>query len=147
MVHKVIDAFNIFADTDVGTLNHNSNGGDFNINFNNTKIDLRDGQSFRISLINFNMSKTFTNVNRYNNRFCLKTAEQPTPLVLSLASTNHKNLRSLVENFALIVKQPLLAYSNAAGGTADEVETVIISPSVSATLEGGSDNILRLIQT
>ena len=142
MTDKVVDSFNIFVDTDQGTLNSSSNGTDYELNLGNSKIDIRKGQHFKVSLLNFNMYKTFTNVNRYNSDFVIKTSAQA-PISLSLPDVNHKTLRTLVEDFGLVLKSPLLAWAQAAGSNADTVEVEVITPTATATLEGGSTNILK----
>ena len=82
MTDKIVDSFNIFVDTDQGSINSSSNGVDYELNLGNSKIDIRKGQHFKISLLNFSMYKTFTNVNRYNSDFVIKTSAQA-PITLA----------------------------------------------------------------
>ena len=142
MTDKIVDSFNIFVDTDQGSVNSSSNGVDYELNLGNSKIDIRKGQHFKVSLLNFNMYKTFTNVNRYNSDFVIKTTTQD-PITLSLPHVNHQTIRTIIDDFGLIMKGPLLVWAQEAGSNADGVNVEVISPSATATLEGKSDNIIR----
>lgn len=142
MSDKVVDSFNIFIDTDQGNnLIPSSNGVDYELNLGNSKIDIRKGQHFKISLLNFNMYKTFTNVNRYNSEFKLKIGVYSK--VLKLTHTNHKTIRAIVDDFALKLKNDLLSYAQANGSLADDAIVVVEIPTETATLDGGSDNIIK----
>ena len=66
---KIIDSFNIYTCSDRGEENPSSTGDVFELNMNNSKIDIQKGQFFRLSLVNFNMFKPFTNINSANDRF------------------------------------------------------------------------------
>lgn len=142
MADKIVDSFNIFCDTDGGSLNTSSNGVDYELNLANSKIDIRKGQHFKISLLNFSMYKTFTNVNKYNGDFVIKTSAQ-SPVSLSLPCVNHKTIRSIAEDFGLVMKAPLLSWAQAAGSNADAVVVEVLTPDATATLEGKSDGRIR----
>ena len=70
---KIIDSFNIYTCTDRGEENLSTKPGEFELNMSNSKIDIQKGQFFRLSLVNFNMFKPFTNINSCNDRFLLYT--------------------------------------------------------------------------
>lgn len=142
MSDKVVDSFNIFIDTDQGNnLIPSSNGVDYELNLGNSKIDIRKGQHYKISLLNFNMYKTFTNVNLYNSEFKLKIGDYSKKL--NLTHTNHKTIRTIVDDFALKLKDDLLSYAKANGSLADDAIVFVEIPTETATLDGGSDNIIK----
>ena len=47
---KIIDSFNIYTCSDRGEENPSSTGDVFELNMNNSKIDIQKGQFFRLSL-------------------------------------------------------------------------------------------------
>jgi hypothetical protein len=143
MSDKIVEAFNIFIDTDKGTLNPASSGADYEMNLGNSRMDIRKGQHLRLKLINFSMNKSFTNINKYNDQFVFKTTQNTTPLILELPNNNYKTIRALMEAFATLMPATLLAYSIAEGGLADAVDIVYITPSPTDTVEGNSDNFMR----
>ena len=143
MGDKIVEAFNIFVDTDKGTLNPASSGTDYEMNLGNSRMDVRKGQHLRLKLINFSMYKTFTNINNFNDQFTLKTNENTTPTVITLPNNNYKTIRTMMEAFAGKLSDVLLPASNTAGGTADSIEIVYITPTQIDTLEGNSDSFIR----
>jgi len=70
-MESVVKSFNIFVDTDRGTHTGTCTADDFELNLNRVNIDADKGQFLRLSVQNFSMSKNWTNVNKYNNKFRL----------------------------------------------------------------------------
>ena len=68
-MESVVKSFNIFVDTDRGTHTGTCTADDFELNLNRVSIDADKGQFLRLSVQNFSMSKNWTNVNKYNNKF------------------------------------------------------------------------------
>mgnify|MGYP003143912369 CR=1 FL=1 len=143
MADKIVQSFNIFADTDKGTLNSSSNGMDYELNLANSKIDIRKGQHIKLSLINFSMYKSFTNVNKFNNTFAVKCNAATTPIQLNMPSKNYKTIRGVMEGFAFVLNTIMLNYASAGGSSANATEIVYSTPSTTDTLEGNTDNIIR----
>ena len=63
-----INSFNIYLDTDYGSIGDSDN---FEVHLGRNNITCEDGQMIRISLESFNMYKSFANVNTYNNQFLI----------------------------------------------------------------------------
>ena len=129
MADKIVQSFNIFADTDKGTLNSSSNGMDYELNLANSKIDIRKGQHIKLSLINFSMYKSFTNINKFNNTFAIKCNAAATPIQLNMPSKNYKTIRGVMEGFAFVLNTIMLTYAAAGGSSANATEIVYSTPS------------------
>ena len=101
---KIIDSFNIYTCSDRGEENPSSTGDVFELNMNNSKIDIQKGQFFRLSLLNFNMFKPFTNINSANDRFLLHTVASNTNNAtngeVSIPHGNYKTVNSITKAFS-----------------------------------------------
>ena len=102
---NVIESFNIFLDSDRGDANSSSTGTDYDVVFNPVNINIDKGQMMKLSLINFNMFKNFTNIHNDNNKFVLDV--DGTLSTHALPFKNYKNVYDLVADFADIIKTVL----------------------------------------
>ena len=143
---KIIDSFNIYTCSDRGEENPSSTGDVFELNMNNSKIDIQKGQFFRLSLINFNMFKSFTNINSTNDRFLLHTIDDntgnPTNGEVTIPHGNYKTVNSIMTAFSKALRNELLIRAQAAGSAATNVNTSDQKPDTTDTAEGDSDNII-----
>ena len=142
---KIIDSFNIYTCSDRGDATPNSTGDEFELNMNNAKIDIQKGQFFRLSLVNFNMFKSFTNVNKCNDRFLLHTTAGGVANngQLTIPHGNYKSVHSLMNAFSKVLRDELLIRAKAVtGSTVDECDIDNKTPDTNDTAEGDSDNIM-----
>lgn len=143
---KIIDSFNIYTCSDRGEENPNTKGDEFELNMNNSKIDIQKGQFFRLSLVNFNMFKPFTNINNTNDRFLLRTVDLNTFTAnngeVTIPHGNYKTVNSIMKAFSKAVRDELLIRAQAAGSAAVDVNTSDQKPEATDTAEGDSDNII-----
>ena len=71
MGEKVVETYNIFLNSDDAI----NNGQNYDFQFGNNIVQTRNkAQSIRLSVSNFNMVKTWCNVNQYNNGLILRSA-------------------------------------------------------------------------
>lgn len=143
---KIIDSFNIYTCSDRGEENPNTKGDEFELNMNNSKIDIQKGQFFRLGLVNFNMFKPFTNINSTNDRFLLHTVDNntgnPTNGEVTIPHGNYKTVNSIMTAVSKLIRTELLARAQAAGSNATNVNTANQKPEATDTAEGDSDNII-----
>lgn len=141
---KIIDSFNIYTCSDRGEENPSSTGDEFELNMNNSKIDIQKGQFFRLSLVNFNMFKPFTNINSTNDRFLLHTTHQGVANngEVTIPHGNYKTVNSIMTVFAKALRDQLLVRAQAAGSAATQCDISDKEPGSDVTAEGDSDNII-----
>ena len=142
---KIIDSFNIYTCSDRGEENPSSTGDVFELNMNNSKIDIQKGQFFRLSLINFNMSKSFTNINSTNDRFILYTKDilgvnNYTQIIIP--HRNYRSINSITTAFSKAIRDVLLLRAQQGGSQATDVNTSDQKPDTTDTADGDSDNII-----
>ena len=92
---KVIETYNLFLNSDDAI----NNGQNYDFAFGNNLIQTRNkAQSIRLSVSNFNMVKTWNNVNQYNNGLIFKNAGGA-PFAYNLTNQNVADVRDLATNF------------------------------------------------
>ena len=143
---KIIDSFNIYTCSDRGEENPSSTGDVFELNMNNSKIDIQKGQFFRLSLVNFSMFKPFTNINNTNDRFLLRTVDVNTNTAnngeVTIQHGNYKTVNSIMKAFSKALRDELLIRAQAANSTATDCDISDKQPASDVTAEGDSDNII-----
>ena len=108
MANVVANSYNIIIDTE-RCLNSRSDGDSIYLSLNQTPIECADNQYIRLSLQNFSMYKSHTNVNPNNNMFRI-THDGATPqndLSLYLPPANYSSLNDISSTFANILAEQL----------------------------------------
>ena len=144
MGENVVSSFNLFIDTDRGSPGSNSTGDDYQLNLNSVNLDADKGQIIRMTVNNFSMYKSFTNVNAHNSRFILRTggaqvAHQQTKL--HLPHRNHDTIRNLAGDFGETLRVKLLEFATDQNSTANKVVISNITPLQNAGVAGTSNNV------
>ena len=144
MADKVVNAFNIFVDTQLGELVSSSNGLEYQLSLNALNIDAKANQIVRLSLQNFCMPKVFTNVNSLNSSFILRTNKATTSL--DVAHQNYALIRDFATSFGNVVADQLVADSKTITPANDvSYATVTVnSPSSSVSITGTSNNVIQI---
>lgn len=139
-MEQVVQSFNIFVDTDRGDGVHK--GDDFTLNLNDVNIEATNEQHVRITVTNFSMYKTFTNVNANNSRFTIRTDADVGHV--DLPHRNHESIHKLAEDFAETVKDEVVRQAIVNGSTATQNNTIIslLQPSSATAPAGTSNNII-----
>ena len=98
MADKVIETYNIFLNSDDAI----NNGQNYDFAFGNNIIQTRNkAQSIRLSVSNFNMIKTWVNVNITNNSVYLRSNLGTGVFAFNIPTSNYGDLNSLCNAFAV----------------------------------------------
>lgn len=150
-METITKSFNIFVDTALGDEYDGSTGNNYMLNFNNLAIDAPEDAFFRLSLVDFCMLKSFTNVNTHNSKFILQltnTSDVATAYELEIPHKNYATLHDLATEFYTVVGNKIIAYVNAqTAGTLDAVVLSNVNPDSSAGISGTSNNVLNATLT
>jgi len=153
MSEQIVSSFNVFVDSDRGSPNSISKGDDYHLNLTGVNLDAEKGQIIRLTVNNFSMYKTFTNVNAHNSKFILRNSQVTTGTQLELPPKNHDTIHKIALDFANTLKTQLLTDSKAKQTAASntlpascEIEEVngvkTITPVASAGVAGTSNNVI-----
>jgi len=138
MSEQIVSSFNIFVDSDRGSPNSISKGDDYHLNLTGVNLDAEKGQIIRLTVNNFSMYKTFTNVNAHNSKFILRNSQATTQL--ELPHKNHDTIRAIAQDFAETLKTQLLI--DASAGSATSIDISNLTPVASAGIAGTSPNVI-----
>jgi hypothetical protein len=154
MGEVITNSYNLFVDT---SRNHNSGskGDDFVVNLQDAGVHAGDGEHIRLTLDNFSMAKTFSNVNPNNSRLRLRGTSDGTTfwddgsnldfLDFDVDDANYMSRNDLAQNFAkkLIAALNTLSGSVSSGGpgtfSLDESSNKLKPESAA----GETDNIIQ----
>ena len=138
MAENVVNTYNVFVDSSRGH-SANSKGDDFELNLGHTNVVADEGQYIRLSLNNFSMHKTFTDINDSNNTFKLQciTSSGASEIDRTIAKKNYTTLNALANAFADAVGNGIVAQTSAASFTKSE-----ITPNSTTSVGGDSDYII-----
>ena len=143
MSEQIVSSSNIFVCTDRGSANSVSKGDDYELNLNSVGIDADKGQIIRLTVNNFSMYKTFTNVNAHNSAFILRNSQVSAGTALQLPHQNHDTIHKIAVDFAEEIRaQLLIDASNATGGIVTKTVADSITPLSGTGVAGTSNNVI-----
>lgn len=97
MAEEIVETYNLFLNSD----DARNNGQDYDFQLgNNTIATYGPNQYIRFTLQNFNMLKTWPNVNNNNNNMVIRIAGGVQTLPLTLDSQDYADIRDLASDFA-----------------------------------------------
>ena len=145
-VETIVNTYNLFVDTSRGN-STDSTGDNYNLNLGNAKIVCDEGQYIRLTLTQFGMHKTWTDINATNSPFTLRLNSNAYSSSGSLTYRNNLTLNALATDFATQCAATLktaLSTSNffVLGGTNATLPANDLTPSDTANLGGNSDYII-----
>jgi hypothetical protein len=144
MAENVVNTYNLFIDTSRGR-SADSQGDNFHLHLGHAGIVCEAGQYIRMTLNNFNMHKTFTDINDTNNRFTVRVNSNAGSNNAQLTKRNNTTLNALADDFAT---QMGAALKSAAGlGAGVTVTASNVKPSSTTSLGGDSDYIISFLLT
>lgn len=144
-VETITKSFNIFIDSGLGDNTENNTGIDYQLNFNDIGIECPKDGFFRLSVLDFNMIKTFTNINHHNSLFILALEDGGITSYydLNIPHKNYAILYDLAVEFYNTIATQIMAYVNAqTANTLDNFELSNVNPINSAGVAGTSNNVL-----
>jgi len=145
-MEKVISSRNLFIDTDRGTNSRNTKGDDYDLDLNNEGISAGDGQQIRLTVNEFAMAKTWTNVNDNNNQITLSydfTVGTDVTRVISLQPQNYEFISDIATEFANKMAADIVA---AIAGVSTCTASNVL-PGATAGVNGTSDNRISFTLT
>ena len=98
-VETIVNTYNLFVDTSRGN-STDSTGDNYNLNLGNAKIVCDEGQYIRLTLTQFGMHKTWTDINATNSPFTLRLNSNAYSSSGSLTYRNNLTLNALATDFA-----------------------------------------------
>ena len=102
MTEKIVSTHALFIDTASANKESLSRGDDFQLHLNTQSIDVETGQFIRITLNEFCMYKTFTNVNNNNSTFVIKNSVAENKVNLSNKNCFlEKNTKKIIFEFKI----------------------------------------------
>ena len=137
-INEVVSSYNMFLNSDDGV----QNGQDCDFQFGNSPIVAGQGEFIRVSVNNFSMYKTWTDVNVYNSDLVLRTNGGVTNSVITIPRQNYDTLASLADAFGNAAGTALAA---AFGVGLTSVTNVL--PPAAAGITGTTNNIISFLVT
>lgn len=140
MADKVLETHALFIDTSTANKESRSKGDDFDLHLNTQSIDADQGQFIRLTLNEFSMYKTFTNVNNNNSTFVI--ANDIATSKVTLTNKNYDTLHDIATEFANVVGARMVADSSAA-----QFSVTNLVPDSTSGINGTTDNIISFTIT
>jgi hypothetical protein len=141
MAENIVNTYNLFIDTSRGH-SADSQGDNFHLNLGHAGVVCDAGQYIRMTLNNFSMHKTFSDINETNNSFRLIINNTGPPIVGNLTERNNTTLTALAEDFRTQIKAAL---QQAPGiGAAIITDAGSVKPN-SQTIGGDTDYIISFL--
>ena len=135
---KIVESYNLFLNSD----DIQNNGQNYDFQFgNNAPMTRNKDQFIRLTLLNFNMYKNWTDVNDANDGLNLHQGGVDTPI--KLTNQNYATIRDLAEDFGDVLTAGLNALGLYGGVTNNKTGANLLPPS-SAGIAGTSDNIFTI---
>jgi hypothetical protein len=140
----IVESYNLFLNSDEFIYD----GQNYDFQFGTNGVNTRDqSQYIRLTLVNFNMYKNWTDVNSYNQTLVLRIQTGNTNLPVVIQAQNYATIHDLGVNLttALVTTMNTPAFQAVyAWGT---VTGVLNSPSPGTGITGTTDNILDMTFT
>jgi len=145
MAENIVNSYNLFIDSSTGRDNA-SKGDNYHLHLGNAGITCEAGQYIRLTLNNFTMHKTFSDIHANNSRFVVRnTTVANSTRTGNLTHQNHISLNALAENFATQLGNEIKALKGLAGGVI--VTPGAVTPSSTTSVGGTSNNIISFTLT
>ena len=137
MSEKVVETHNLFIDTSCALKESQSRGDNFQLHLNTQSIDASQGQYIRVSLNDFCMYKSWTDVNLNNFEFNVQTDVGLSKL--GLTKQNYETVHDLAVDFATQIGNHIVSTI----GAVNAFTVTNVTPSSTSTIAGTSDRIIR----
>lgn len=144
---RVLETHNIFIDTGDAEEESKSRGDDFQLHLNTLSIDADRGQFIRLNLVDFNMAKTFTDVNENNNKIFLSSTTILGQFTSNaeLSKKNYETVHDLAEEVANTFSKSFITMLASSGVTTATVSGLL--PDGTTSINGTTDNIISFTLT
>jgi len=143
MAENIVNSYNLFVDSSTGR-DSASKGDNYHLHLGNAGITCESGQYIRLTLNNFTMHKTFTDVNTNNSKFVVRDTTDDSTQTGNLTHQNHISLNALASNFASSLGTAIIALKGLGAATFD---VDALKPSSTSSIGGNSDHIISFTLT
>jgi len=136
MTERLVRTHNIFIDTAKARVESRTKGDDFALHLNTMAVDAEQNEFIRLTLNNFAMTKSWTDVNNNNKGYYLAVNGAYVSIPF-LTEQNYKSVSDLAEAFANSVGKQVV------GNFAPTSFTIAnLAPASTTTINGTTDNII-----
>jgi hypothetical protein len=143
MAENIVNSYNLFVDSSTGRDNA-SKGDNYHLHLGNAGITCESGQYIRLTLNNFTMHKTFTDVNTNNSKFVVQDTSNVSTQTGNLTHRNNISLNALASDFATQLGTAIIALK---GLGAAFFTTSALKPDSTSSIGGNSDHIISFTLT
>lgn len=140
MTGTIVNSYNLFVDSSTGRDNA-SKGDNYHLHLGNAGITCESGQFIRLTLHNFTMHKTFTDIHSNNNTFRLRNTTNNTTQDVTLTLQNNTTLNAVANNFANAFANGMKTFIGALNGSNPAITNV--KPESTNAIGGNSDHIIQ----
>lgn len=149
---RIVSSRNLYIDSSAGV----GQGDNFELQLNSDTIRAHDGQTLRLTLLQFNMYSNFYNVNTSNNKITVETTRPVNGVqtafttVIQIAPGNYETFGQIARVFAVQLNNELIAQARIATGNAtldasiQGISSVDLQPLEDAKVGELSDRLLEL---
>lgn len=136
MTERLVRTHNIFIDTAKARVESRTKGDDFALHLNTMAVDAEAGEFIRLTLNNFAMVKSWTDVNNNNNTYYV-AVDGAYVSVPTITNQNYKSVSDLASNFATSLGNAIVALYTPTSFTVNN-----LAPASTTTINGTSDDII-----
>lgn len=149
---RVVSSRNLYIDSSAGL----GQGDNIELQLNSDTIRAQDGQTLRLTLLQFNMYNNFYNVNQSNNKVAVETTRLVNNVdtvfttVIQIAPGNYETFGQIARVFAVQLNNELIAQARIATGNASldasiqGISSVDLQPLEDTKIDELSDRLLKL---
>jgi len=137
MTERLVRTHNIFIDTAKARVESRTKGDDFALHLNTMAVDAEQNEFIRLTLNNFAMTKSWTDVNKNNNAYEFVANGTIHSLNAQIVQQNYKSISDLADAFATSVAKQVIIYYPPTSYTIN-----LLAPASSTTINGTTDNII-----
>ena len=144
MTENIVNSYNLFVDSSTGR-DGASKGDNYHLHLGNAGIVCEAGQYIRLTLNNFTMHKTFTDINSNNKTFHVRLNNNAHSGSYTLTARNNTTLNALATDFATQLGAAIKALRNLAAGVT--ITTGALTPDSTTSVGGDSNHIISFTLT
>ena len=149
---NIVNSFNLFIDSEKSSVvgHGHSKGDDVHIHMEGNSVEAMDGEIIRLSLVNFTMFNNLYHIDSTNRRVRVRTSGTgggSDDSIVRLTRKNHKDFKTVVDDFAAVLGLHLKEQAVAYGATSvHKFDPSSVKPSESA-INASNDRLLEFTLT
>ena len=149
---QIVNTFNLFIDSELSSVygHGHSKGDDVHVHMEGNSVEAMDGEIIRLTLNSFTMFNNLYHIDNTNRRIRLRTSGSgghANDQIIRMKRGNHKDLKSITENFAAVLGTALVQEAVDSGATTvTQFATSNVKPSANA-INANGDRIMEFTLT